>query len=39
MDAATEELAPAELKDMGFNLVIFSSDVLTEFKIYDGPVW
>jgi hypothetical protein len=39
MDSSMEALALAELKDLGFNVVVFPSDVLTDFKIYDGPVF
>lgn len=39
MDASMEALALAELKDLGFNVIVLPSAVLTDFKIYEGPVW
>lgn len=36
---AQESLAIAELKDLGFNVVVLSSDILTGFTIYEGPIW
>ena len=39
LDNAQESLAISELKDLGFNVVVLSSDILTGFTIYEGPIW